>query len=84
VVEKQCEFIVSVIADASVREKRITERDGISSESAKKRIASQPDDDFYISKSKFVIRNNGTQKELASQIEALIKNIKESDFEQVI
>ena len=84
VVEKQCRFIVSVIADAGVREKRITERDGISAESARSRMAAQPDDDFYIARSKYVIHNNDGQKELASQIEALIRNIKESDFEQVI
>ena len=56
--DKFCDKIMSVVAEESVRKRRIMERDDISYEHASNRIASQHDDDFYKSKSDFVIENN--------------------------
>ena len=66
-VDKNCDYVVSVVADKSLRIRRITERDGISEEDAVRRINSQYDDDFFISRSDFVINNSG---------EALVPQVK--------
>lgn len=75
-VEELCAFIVSVTAKREVRIKRITARDNISAESAQKRLAAQPDDDFYIEHSKYIIRNDTSVKELESQAGRIISEIK--------
>ena len=59
-----------------MRIKRITARDNISAESAKKRLAAQPGDDFYIEHSKYIIRNDTSVKELELQTERIISEIK--------
>ena len=76
-IEGMCRFIVSVIAERDTRIRRIMNRDGISAESAEKRLSSQPDDKFYIDRSKYIIYNNGGKKELKTQAEDILKEIKE-------
>ena len=55
-----CEIIISVLADADIREKRIISRDGLTHEQARKRMNSQLDESFFRSHSDYVIRNNGS------------------------
>lgn len=57
-IDKICDIIVSVIADEDIRIERIINRDNISKELAVARIASQYDDDFFISQSDIIIKNN--------------------------
>ncbi len=66
--DKKCDTVIAVIADENIRIKRITERDGISENDAKKRIASQISDVFLKEHADFVIINNGTYEELKSQV----------------
>lgn len=73
--DKECDLIVSVIADKNVRISRITKRDGISSEKAILRINSQYSDDFLIQKSDFIIVNNGTLENLEFQVSEIAKKI---------
>ncbi len=54
-----CEIIISVLADADIREKRIISRDSLTPEQAQQRMGSQLDDEFYISHSDYIIHNNG-------------------------
>lgn len=75
-VEENCEFIVSVTADEEIRIKRIIERDGISAEAAKMRIAAQPPEAFYIENSRYIIKNNGDTAELKSAVEEIVADIK--------
>lgn len=75
-VEEQCEFIVSVISDEDVRLKRIIARDAISEEAAKRRIAAQPDERFYIENSKYIIKNNGDETALVSEVGKVADEIK--------
>ena len=67
-----CNVIISVIADEEVKIKRICIRDNIDENIAIARIKSQPNDDFYIKNSNYVIINNSN-----SNIEKQKKNIKE-------
>ena len=54
-----CEIIISVLADADIREKRIISRDGLTAEQARRRMNSQLDEEFFRSHSDYIIRNNG-------------------------
>ncbi len=58
-IEAMCDYMVVVVADEQTRLNRIINRDNISEDSARKRIASQKDNDFYIKHADFVIENNG-------------------------
>ena len=66
--EKECDLIISVVADREIRIGRIIERDNISRESAEARIASQMSDDELISRSNFVIENNSDLSSLEKRV----------------
>lgn len=84
-VEDRCEFIVSVVADADKRMKRIIERDKISEAAAMHRINAQPNEEFYIENSKYLIRNNGDEEQLGKAVAQVVEKIKkEYRFEQTI
>jgi len=55
-----CETIVSVIAPAEVRVKRIMARDNISEEYARSRVQAQKPDSFYREHSDLVLENDGS------------------------
>ena len=57
-IEAMCDYMVAVVASEQTRLNRILKRDNISYDSARKRIASQRDNDFYIKHADFVIENN--------------------------
>lgn len=76
--EKMCEFMVSVVADEDVRAQRIMKRDNISYEDAIKRLKSQPDKEFYIAKSRFLLYNNSSEENLREQTDRICETIKES------
>lgn len=73
--DKECDTVVSVVADKDVRLERIVSRDGITKERALKRISKQISDDVLIEKSDFVIVNDNTQEELNLQIKNIINTL---------
>lgn len=58
-----CEKNISVVADESVRLKRIMSRDSISEADALLRMHAQPDESVYREKSDIIIENNGKNDE---------------------
>ena len=56
---KDCNIIVSVLADREVRIERILQRDGIDRATALRRIDAQKSDEFFRKHSDYVIENNG-------------------------
>lgn len=58
-IEAMCDYMVAVVAREQTRLNRIIKRDNISYDNARKRIASQKDNNFYIENADFVIENNG-------------------------
>lgn len=71
-----CDLIASVIADKQIRLERIMKRDNISLELAQKRFDAQQPDDFYTSKSDFVIDGTGNEQYLKGKaIEIMNKAI---------
>lgn len=71
--DEMCDFCISVIASYDIRLERIMERDGISPERAKARIAAQKTDDYYTSRSKYMITNNLDKKNIEEQLSFILK-----------
>ncbi len=69
-VEAMCDFIIGVIAPFDVQIDRIMFRDGISAEKAKLRLQSQPSDEFYRSRCRYIIDNSGG--DVRSAVEKII------------
>ena len=61
----ECDIMVGVVADKNIRIKRIMQRDGITEEEAKTRIAAQQKDGFYYENCDFVITNNGGEPDIS-------------------
>ena len=57
--DKECDFVVAVLASRQARLARIILRDGLTGPEAEKRLDAQPKDAFYLAKADFVIRNDG-------------------------
>lgn len=55
---KDCNIIVSVLADTETRIDRIMKRDNIDRDAALRRIAAQKSDDFFRTHSDYIIENN--------------------------
>lgn len=72
-----CDIIVSVICDKDVRIERIMERDSLTKSEALLRINAQKDDDFYISKSNYVLNGNCKQDDFCNNVKNLISSIRE-------
>lgn len=73
--EKICDKVITVVATQELKIKRICERDGLDIEVAKSRLKIQNDEEFYIDKSDFVIRNNGSREDLENQIKNIMNEI---------
>ncbi len=56
---EMCDAIIAVVADEDTRLERIISRDGISADSAKKRMSVQPKTEFYTDNADYTIYNNG-------------------------
>ena len=74
--ELLCGCIVSVTADISLCADRITSRDKIPRELAEARLRSQHDAGFYRERSDFCLENNGTQEQLYSAEEKVVRILK--------
>lgn len=70
--DKSCDMTVSILAPASLRVERISERDEISTSDALLRTQAQKDDSFYYERSDRVIINDADEEALKRQAEALI------------
>lgn len=70
--DKFCDKIVSVIAPEELRRNRIMQRDSLNSDEAMNRIHSQHGDDYYTSKSDYVLINQSDPDSLKTQLEKLL------------
>lgn len=74
--ELLCGAIVSVTASADNCIRRITARDGITTELAAARLKSQHGAEFYRERSDFCLVNDGTQEELFAQASGIAEKLK--------
>lgn len=70
-----CTTIVSVTADFEVCAKRISQRDGISPESARARLNSQHDERFFKEHSDYILVNNGDYDSLCCDVLDLVEKL---------
>ncbi|MBE6572428.1 MAG: dephospho-CoA kinase [Ruminococcaceae bacterium] len=71
-IDSICDLTVAILADENTRFRRILSRDSISEEYAKKRMASQKDDEFFISHCDHIIYNNGDEAELFEKAKTFV------------
>lgn len=72
--ERDCELVIGVLAERSVRLSRILARDGITEEAAMKRIAAQRSDDFFRENCHVILENNGDLAALEAQVRTFLKD----------
>jgi dephospho-CoA kinase len=70
-----CDKIVSVIAPPEERFLRISRRDNLTAEEAERRMNAQHEDEFYTSRSDFVIRNTGDMTDLRVTVMEMLGHI---------
>ena len=68
----ECDFTISVLADESIRAKRISQRDGLSVYDSLKRIRSQKADDYYIENTDYSIINDGDLSSLEPSLSKIL------------
>lgn len=70
--DKDCNVIISVLADKRLRLERIMARDGIDGETALRRINAQKSDEFFRTHSNYILENNGNTDLLRPQITRIL------------
>lgn len=69
--KNDCEAIVAVTAPAEIRIRRIMDREGISQEYARNRVAAQHDEKWFRERCGYVLENDGTVKEFQEKCRKL-------------
>ena len=72
-IEGECDIILGVLADRSLRLARIIERDGISRVAAEKRLAAQHDDAFYRANCDYILENIADTAALEQEIRRFLE-----------
>lgn len=72
---KICDAVISVIAPQNVRLNRIVIRDRLTDEQARARISAQQEDQYYISRSNFVIVNDQGKDYLCERVKKIFQSI---------
>ncbi len=70
---RECNIVISVLAEEETRLHRIMERDGISREAALERIRAQKSDRFFRIQSDYVIENDLGMDALTPQVESILR-----------
>lgn len=73
--DSECDAVVAVVADEEIKLSRIVERDGITEDAAKKRLASQLSDEYLRQRADYVIVNNSSCA-LSAAVGDIINKIK--------
>ena len=72
---RDCNVIVSVLADKALRIERIMHRDGIEAETALQRIEAQKSDTFFRTHSDYVIENNDSTDSLRPKVVRILSEM---------
>ena len=81
-IHQNCDKIISVIAPVNTRLERIIARDKLTQEQAISRIRAQHDDEYYTSRSDYVISNGGDLAGLREQLDSIIDEIELANLEE--
>ncbi|MDD3458481.1 MAG: dephospho-CoA kinase [Weeksellaceae bacterium] len=74
---KDCDAIISVVADVEIRIRRVMNRDQVSAQQVKNRIKNQWTDEQRIEKSNFIVHNNGGINEFKQEFEKLFLELQQ-------
>lgn len=74
--ERYCDEIIVVIGSDAVQIVRLVKRDGITEETAKKRLSVQTSETVLRSAASFIIENKGSLEELETHARQILKQIK--------
>ena len=77
-----CDYVISVLADEEIRERRIMQRDNISIEYARNRISSQKKSDFYIENSDYLVYNNSNTSSPREQVKEVMEQLTRREEEK--
>lgn len=66
-----CNIVITIISEKEEQARRICKRDNIQENEAKKRLASQKDNEFYKTHADYIVENNG------GEIDAIVGRIRE-------
>jgi dephospho-CoA kinase len=78
--DKECDVIISVIADLDKRIERLIKRDNITEEQINLRIKNQKNDEFFIENSNNVIYNNSDYDNIYTQVSKIYNDIFEKNY----
>lgn len=70
--DRECDFVICLLADPSLRLERIIDRDSISKERADARINGQKSDEFYSSHADHTLTNNNSPEQLRIELERIL------------
>lgn len=70
--ERDCNVVVSVLADPALRLERILRRDGIDAQAARARMQAQRTDEFFRAHSDYVIENNESPERLLPAVRQIL------------
>ncbi len=73
--DRLCTACLFVTAKKECRILRIMERDNLTKQEASARIDAQNKDDYFATRSRFVLENNGTKEELAAKLDYILKEL---------
>lgn len=74
-----CSNTIALLADESIRAKRIVKRDNLNAEQLASRLKSGRSKEFYSEKSDFVVYNNGDFADTQNEILKIIQKIKKGE-----
>lgn len=70
--DRECDFVIGVLADREHRLRRIMRRDNIDMATAAARLNAQKDDDFYRARCNLILENNGDESIVAEEVRAFL------------
>lgn len=80
--ESLFDAVVAVTADAGVRIQRLVDRDGVTRDQAQALLDAQMDDAEKISRSRYVLTNNGSSEALIRDVERLYRDLEKLPMTQ--
>lgn len=70
--DRECDFVIAILADGKLRRERIISRDSLSEERADLRLSSQKPDEFFTARADYTLYNDGDVATLKSDFEKIL------------
>ena len=77
---EQCDYVISIGCDFKTQVDRIVKRDGISQETAISRIKSQHNENYFMEKSDYFIKNDSSREDFFNRLNIVLEEILQHDI----